>query len=159
MNDRPQRRTLWFESIDQAVAEAERLAADEVITTGNFTYGQILEHLARAMDTVTGEVKPFPVALPFRIGGRLLRPLLSRWPLRPGFKLPKHTQSLLWPDDATPVDQGLQRFKAAVSRFQERQELLPHPVFGRMTHQQHEQIQCRHAELHLSFVHPRGAGR
>jgi hypothetical protein len=32
--------------------------------------------------------------------------------------------------------------------------LKPHPVFGQMTRAQHDQIQCRHAELHLSFVHP-----
>jgi len=154
MSQKPLRRKLRFNSLDEALAEAEKLATGQVKTTGKFTYAQILEHLARAMDTVTGEVKPFPVALPLRVAGRIVRPFLITRSFRPGFKLPKNSQSLLWPDDGITVETGLQHFKEAVGRFKDREKLLPHPVFGQMNRHQHEQTQCRHAELHLSFVHP-----
>ena len=29
----------------------------------------------------------------------------------------------------------------------------PSPVFGPMTHEEWEQLHCRHAELHFSFIH------
>lgn len=154
MTHQPRRRQLRFQTIDEAVELSERLAAGQVETTGKFSYAQILEHLARAMDTVTGHVKTDPVPFPIRVVGRVIRPFLITRPFRPGIKLPKKTQSLLWPEDSIDVQTGLQHFKEAVDRFQRTQPLLPHPVFGSMSRAQHEQVQCRHAELHLSFVHP-----
>lgn len=154
MTDSPNRRKLHFDTLDDAVAEAERLVATDVETSGRYSLGQILDHLARVIDTVTGEVVPPPAPLPLRIVLRVVRPIMITRTLPSGFKLPAKTQSLLWSADEIDPATGLQHWKEAIERYN-RTELLPHPVFGKMTRQQHDQIQCRHSELHLSFVHPK----
>ena len=153
MTETTKRRNLHFDSLDQAVAEAERLASAEVETCGNYSLGQILDHLSRTMDTVTGKVEPPQPALPLRIVMRILRPIMINRTLPSGFKLPAKTQSLLWSSEPVDAGTGLQNWKKSIERYNQ-VELQPHPIFGKMTREQHDQIQCRHAELHLSFVHP-----
>ena len=48
-----ERRQLHFSSLDEAAADAEALAGGEVMTSGNYSFGQIMEHLARTIDVVT----------------------------------------------------------------------------------------------------------
>jgi len=146
------RRKIHFNSLAEAVADAERLAADKVETTGHYSFGQILDHLARAMDTVTGEVKPVAVGLPIRIAARLARSYVLTHPLRAGFKLPAKSQSILWSDKEVDIATGMNSWMQAIERFEKTEPLLPHPVFGNLNRKQHVQCQCRHNELHLSFV-------
>lgn len=51
---KPEHRTLRFESFDEAMQEAETLAAGTHHATGNFSLGQILEHLARTLEIASG---------------------------------------------------------------------------------------------------------
>jgi len=44
------RRTVRYESLSDFLEDAERLANREVQTVGNWSQGQIYEHLARALD-------------------------------------------------------------------------------------------------------------
>ncbi len=155
MTVKPKRRKIRFDSIEEAVADAERLAAGEVETTGHYSFGQILDHLARAMDTITGELVPPRVALPLRLAARLIRGPLIATSFRPGFKLPPKAQSVLWSSEPIDVATGLKNWKASIERYQRTEPLLPHPVFGNMSRHKHNQVQCRHSELHLSFVHPK----
>ena len=63
MTPHPERRELHFRFLEEVVAEAERLAAGKVRTTGNHSFGQILEHLALSHDMATGKIEAPP--LPF----------------------------------------------------------------------------------------------
>ena len=148
------RRELHFDTVDQARADAEDLASGNVRTTGNISYGQILEHLARTLDVVTGESQGPSVPLPMRWLARMMRPLILSRPMKPGFKLPKGSQSVFWPEQDVAVDQAMQHFREAVERYQAMDQFPTHPFFGNMSRQQNDQLQCRHCELHLSFVHP-----
>jgi hypothetical protein len=47
---RVERRILTFRSLDDVLRDAEQLAARDHRTTGNWTYGQILHHLAKGAD-------------------------------------------------------------------------------------------------------------
>jgi hypothetical protein len=69
-----ERRELTFQTIDEAIAEAERLASGEVRTTGAHSFGQILNHLALSHDTSTGRV----VAPPPPLFMKLMMPLMKR---------------------------------------------------------------------------------
>lgn len=148
-----QRRELRFESIDDVLSEVERLTAGDVKTTGNYSYPQILEHLARALDAVCGHLATPRVSLPLRVGARMIRPLVLL-KMRPGFKLPAQAQSVLWPSESVDIEDAVTHFKAAVQRYCDAETLPPHPFFGKMTRAQSDQMQCRHCELHLGFVHP-----
>jgi hypothetical protein len=156
MNAPREHRKLHFDSIDQAMEEAERLARVPTRTTGRFSLGQILEHLARTLDVVTGDRQAPAAPLPVRLLARLGRPLVLRQ-LKPGFKLPSQAQGVLWPADDVPVQDGLQHLRAALQRFRNLEPLPPHVFFGKMTREEHERLQCRHFELHLGFVQATGA--
>ncbi|REJ86679.1 MAG: DUF1569 domain-containing protein [Planctomycetota bacterium] len=47
-----------------------------------------------------------------------------------------------------------EHLKAAIARCGEETRRADHPVFGRLTLDEWEQFGLRHAEMHMSFVHP-----
>ncbi len=146
-------RTLRFESIEAAMAEAERLAASETRTTGQYSLGQIFEHLARTLEVVLKEREMPPSPLPMRVLARLIRPLVLR-KAQTGFKLPSKAQNVLWPSEAVSTEDGLQHLREAYEKFKATNPLPDHVFFGNMTREQHDMLQCRHFEGHLGFVHP-----
>ena len=146
-------RELRFESIDDAMAEAERLSACETRTTGNFSLGQIYEHLARTLEVVLGERKMPPVAFPMRMMARLMRPMVLK-KASTGFKLPAAAQGVLWPTEDVSDEAGLAHLRETFGRFKSADSLPKHVFFGNMTRSQHDKLQCRHFETHLGFVHP-----
>jgi hypothetical protein len=149
-----QHRNLRFETFEQALQEARRLASTPVTTSGSYSLGQILEHLARTLDAVTGVGRPLPVPWYAKLLGRFLRHSAIHRPARPGFKLPQRAQAYLWPTSGVSVEEGMQHLEKAAAAFLSIQQFPPHPLFGLMEYDQHHQLQCRHFELHLGFVHP-----
>jgi hypothetical protein len=148
------RRSLRFERIDDALADAEAMAAAEregrLRRVGNWTLGQILGHLATWVGYAYDGVPVTP-------------PLLVRWVMRPmkkrflykgmpaGVHIPK-TPGGTFGTDVLPPDEGLARYRAACARLKAEAPTRRHPIFGAMTHDEWIAGQLRHAELHLSFV-------
>ena len=155
MSSSAERRELSFHSLDEAVAEAEQLAQGTVRTTGNHSFGQILEHLARTHDMCTGKmIAPTP---PFymRVMIALLKPIiLNGKPLKPGAKLPKNAEDVFWPDREFDVQEALQHFCDSVKTYNDEGPLEVHPVFGKISREKNLDLNCRHCALHLGFVHP-----
>jgi hypothetical protein len=151
-----QRRNLHFKTFDQGLDEARRLAAQSVTTSGRYSYGQILEHLARTIDAVTGVGDPMPVPWYAKIFGVLLKRFVIHGRPRPGFKLPRDAQSFLWPTDEVSVTDGLEHLERSAEAFLAIQSFPKHPLFGQLSFNENHQLQCRHFELHLGFVHPSG---
>lgn len=148
-----QHRKLRFASLDEAMAEAERLSAVETRTTGHFSLGQILEHLARTLEVVVGTRKVPALPLPMKVTARLIRPIALKKSMT-GLKLPAKTQGVLWPDESVSTEEGLSHLRKQFEIFRNTDPLPVHPIFGKMNRQQHEALQCRHFEGHLGFVHP-----
>ena len=156
---RPQRRTLRFETIDAALAEADRLVTAEregrLAQAGKWPLGQTLGHLATwaefALDGYPANVQaPWLV----RAIARMLRNRIITQGMRPGMKLgrlPGGTVGL----EPMSSDDGLRRFRAAMERLRTTAPTIPNPVFGPLTHEQWIQLNLRHAELHLGFQVPR----
>ncbi len=145
------RREVRYESFDDLLADAERLAAGEVRTLGNWSYGQILKHLAKSLDASidgVGFMLPGPVRLAMKL--LMMRRYLTK-PLPPGFKATKAFQP-----DETSVDDGLAALRAAIARQGRETERMMHPAFGRISNQEWDQFNLRHAEMHMSFVEPVG---
>lgn len=155
MSTTPERRELMFSNLDEVVAEAERLAASSVRTTGHHTFGQILEHLALTHDLTTGKViGPKPPWF-MRLIIPLMKPMILKdTPAKPGFKLPPASEAFFWPDQEFDVTEALAHLKESVEYYKSHGPLEKHPMFGKITPQQDLNLNCRHAALHLSFVHP-----
>jgi hypothetical protein len=154
MANSPERRMLSFNSLEEAVADAEKLASGPVRTTGNHSFAQILKHLALTHDMSTGKIAaPRP---PFLM--RLLMPLLKGMilnrPVKPGIKLPKAAEDFFWPDQEWDVGEALAHFKQSVENYRIKGPLEVHPFFGKITQEQSDRINCGHCAMHLSFVHP-----
>ena len=147
-----ERQQLHFSSLDEAAADAEAFSGGEVMTSGNYSFGQIMEHLARTIDVVTGHRQGPKIPLPLRVVARLMKSRFLNHPMKPGFKLPSSAQSVYWPSEDVDTAAGLQHYQQAIDRLQRADPVPIHPFLGTLTREEHEQLQCRHAELHLSFV-------
>jgi hypothetical protein len=156
-----ERRRLRFTSIDDAIAEAERLvAADrsgQLDCVGIWKLGQALGHLATwvnfAHDGYPPEVR---APLPVRMILRLMRGTIINKGMMPGVRIGKLPQGTVG-TEAMDADEGLRRFRAAMERLRASAPSIANPVFGKLTHDQWIQLNLRHAELHLSFQCPRNA--
>ncbi|HIE95975.1 MAG TPA: DUF1569 domain-containing protein [Planctomycetes bacterium] len=141
------RREIRYESIDDYVADAERLAGPNVHTLGNWSPGQIHEHLATTMNSsIDGFSSMLPAPVRWLLTLLMKRKFLTKG-LPAGFKAPSN-----FVPAATSVEDGLAAMRAAVARQKEESSRAQHPGFGRLTHDEWNDFHLRHAELHMSFL-------
>jgi len=149
-----ERRELSFRTYDDILREAERLVAGPHRTAGNWTLGQILVHLALPMHR---SIDGFGFSLPIPL--RWVMPLFRRRFLTKGLPAGVPLRgggAVFLPPEDVPSDRGLEELRGAIDRLRRDPTRHPSPIIGRLTLAQWEQFHCRHAELHLSFVHPEG---
>lgn len=153
MSTNPEHRSLVFSSLDEAVAEAERLASVNVRTTGKHSFGQILEHLARTHDMATGKVEAPRPSLFVRMMMPFMKSMIIK-DVKPGFNLPSKAEAFFWPDQDFEVSQALAHLKESVENYKTNGPLEKHPVFGRLSREKNLELNCKHCAMHLGFVHP-----
>jgi hypothetical protein len=146
------RRQLHFDTPADILADVERLNQGPVKALGNWSGGQVLKHLALVMH---GSIDGIPTRPPWvmRVLGRMLKKRVLRKGMPPGYRLPPEAAQALVPP-ATSWDEGLAVFRQAVQRLQTEAHREPSPFLGPMTREDWDQLHCRHAELHLSFLLP-----
>jgi hypothetical protein len=147
---------LRFESIDQVLADVDRLAAADragrLRRLGNWTLGQTLGHLAAwAEYAYTGAPLPVPFFIKWIL--RLRKRKFLYGPMRPGVKIPGVAGGTLG-TDPMPLDEALGRYRRVMTRLQAEAPTAPSPVFGQLTHAEATALNLRHAELHLGFLIP-----
>ena len=148
------RRQLHFESLDDLRAELDRLSKQEVTTIGNWSFAQILMHLAIGYRlTVEGGVE-FKLPWIFKLLAPLLKNRMIYKPMSPGFQLPKKVAKQVVADDKTTMQEALPALHKALDQYEAASQLQPHPMFGSLTREEWDQYTLRHAEMHLSFVVP-----
>ena len=149
------RRPLSFASLDEVVAEAERLvAARDVEMLGNLSLGQILAHLAIP---INGAIDGVKVKGPWVIRtflGPWIKARIARKGMSPGFQLPAKFAKDFFPENVSSA-QGLEMLRKAVARQKTERMTSDHPMMGPMSHEDWERLHRRHAELHLGFAVPR----
>lgn len=150
------RRQLHFNAPKEMQADLDRIVAAEragtLRRTGNWTTGQLLGHLAAWIDY---GYDGFPIKPPWfiRLMLRFAKKKFLRGPLKVGVKIP-NVQNGTFATDPLSLDEGLARFNRAWKRLREQAPTKPNILFGVMTHNEWIQLHLRHAELHLSFLHP-----
>ena len=154
-----QRRKLRLNSIDEALAEAERLAAAErggrLKQLGNWTLGQVLGHLATwAEFAFEGYPSVVQAPLPVRVILRLLRNRILNKGMMAGVRIGKVPEGTLGTEPVA-IDEGLRRYRAAMQRLRSTSPSMINPAFGRLTHEQWILLNLRHSELHMSFLLPK----
>jgi uncharacterized protein DUF1569 len=150
------RRVLRFESIDQLLAEVDRLAAAErtgrLKRLGNWTLGQTLGHLATWADFAYTGV---PLKPPFFIRWilKFQKNKFIKGPMPAGVKIPNVEGGTL---GTAPIslDEGAARYRSVLERLKREAPTLPSPILGKMTHEESIALTLRHGELHLGFFVP-----
>ena len=146
------RRRLSFRSLDDIQADVEALDGSAIRTTGNWTAAQIVQHVTDVI-TLSVDGFGFKVALPLRVLGRSLRSQALSKPMRPGFNVPPAMRARL-PSDHLAFEQAVASLRETIGRAKSERMTKASPLLGALTHEQWVQFHCRHAEMHLSFIHP-----
>ena len=152
------RRRLRFASLDDVIADVERIVAADragnLRRTGNWTAGQCFGHLAAWM---TFAYEGFPMRRP---------PWFIRWLIRrkkakylhegmpAGVRIPG-VKGGTAATEPLSIEEGAARLRRAIQRLKSNEpEKFESPAFGPLSHEERVALNLRHAELHLSFLHP-----
>jgi Protein of unknown function (DUF1569) len=149
-------RKLRFNSIAEVHQELDKIAelnrTGQLVTSGNWTPGQIMAHLAAWIEY---GYNGYPIQSPpwfirYILRLRLKQMLQSGMPR--GIKIPRVPGGTVGADDM-PTDQGIARLRQAFGRLEAREEATyDSPAFGKMSHDDRIRLNLRHAELHLGCL-------
>jgi hypothetical protein len=147
------RRDLHFNSLEEVLADAEKLVASPTTKTlGNWPLDRLIDHLATTMNCA---IDGTSFKAPWFI--RLVAPLFKRRMLTKkmpaGFNLPKAAETEFYPSTSSAQD-ALRNLRSAAARLQSEKIAPSHPVFRKLTREECIQLHLRHSELHLSFAIP-----
>lgn len=150
----PERRTLRFGSVAEAIAEARRCVESEragkLRRAGTWTLGQNLGHLAAWIDYAFGGY-PFEAPAELRERARSRKNFVLGKGMTPGFRIPGLAAGTAGTRDM-PSAEGLAWFESAWTRLQQECPTGEHAFFGPLTHGEWVELNLRHAELHLGFI-------
>ncbi len=152
--DTCRRREVRFGCLADVLADLDWLERNDCVSVGNWSIGQILEHLTLA---IVGFFDGFGFRASW-LSRIVIAPLLKNYvltrPMRPGFKLRESAGPLAHPEDpAVPV--AIARLRSAIARLECESPSHPHPFFGRLCREEVVALMLRHCELHLSFIVPK----
>lgn len=153
------RRPLRFGRLDDIVRDLEVLnnrveAGGKVHASGNWTPGQVVDHVAKmivfSLDGFPPDAKP---TLLVRAILRMLKSSALIKPMKPGIRLKGKMAAALGPDPDVTWGQAMTRLRNVTERVRGGERMThSSPAFGAMAHEEWIQLHCRHAELHLSFL-------
>jgi hypothetical protein len=153
----PARRVLHFDSLDEMLAEVDRLVEAErqerLKRLGNWRLGQTLGHLASWTEYGYDGYPPLRVPFFIRWMLRLLKRHLLYKPMRAGATIPGVPGGTL-ATDPVPLDEALARLRRVTERLKREAPPVPSWALGKLTHEESIAITLRHAELHLGFLLP-----
>lgn len=142
-----ERRVLDFASLHELMPDVERLLKGHV-TVGNWTLGQICNHLARAIHY--SAESPAATEAPTREQD-VTRKLFFRGRFPDGRPAPPGTEPREGLDDAREAE----KLRSAIVRFDDASGPGPlHPRLGPLTHEEWARFHCMHAAHHLGFAVP-----
>ena len=150
----PLRRTVVYQTLEEFLEDVRVLVSADVLTVGNWSFAQILEHLARAIDASIDGFSFRSHWLVRTLVAPLLKNRLLTSPMKPGFQLPKRASSYL-PEPEIDLETASAHLETAAGRLSTTNPTAAHPFLGRLIDREWLALHLRHAEMHMSFVVPR----
>jgi Protein of unknown function (DUF1569) len=159
MTDKPQRRPLRFNDLDEVVRDAEGLLAKGYDKAGNWDLAQVCGHLA---EWLRFPVEGFPKApAPIRAVFWVLRKTMGRKKLLTyistgSFPAGKPTMPETVPPPGGDPRAAVEKLRGAAGRLKAHTgPIVPSPLFGPMTKDEAVRMQLVHCAHHLSFLVPK----
>lgn len=161
--EKPSRRTLRFNDLDEVVREVESLRASGYDRAGKWDLAQTCAHLADWMRfPLDGFPRPpAPIramlwALKKTVGQRKLRQYLEAGAMPSGKPTLPETVAAAGGDETVAVE----RLRQTVARFKAYSgPLHPSPLFGELDKETATRLQLVHCAHHLGFLVPSNHGR
>ncbi|MEM6332409.1 MAG: DUF1569 domain-containing protein [Planctomycetota bacterium] len=153
------RREVRYETLDEALADVERLAAaGPVEALGNWTAAMNIEHVCFGIEFATDGYPPEAAQTPFIVKTmmKLMKGRVLKKGFGPGIKPPDAIAKTFAPDPNATLEGAIERLRKAIAGARERGMTQPNPLLGKLTAEEYEAFSCRHAELHFSFIVPKG---
>jgi len=146
------RRKVKYASLQEVLADAERLSHGHIKALGNWSAGQVFRHLATSFNN---SIDGFDAKSPwyFRVMARLMKRKLLAGTMPPGYQLPAGARETLVPGP-TSTEEGLAALRSAIARQEREPNRAPNPVFGDLTRDEWNQVHLMHSALHMSFLVP-----
>jgi hypothetical protein len=149
-------RELKFSGYSDVLAEIGRLQGSGYEKSGQWSLGQICDHLAYFME---GELDGFTFKVPFLVkllfGRLVLRRILSTGKMKSGIRTPQDPL----PAPTMPDDAGIARLEKIIGRLEVHQgEMHDSPFFGHLTPAQWKRLNLIHCAHHLGFLQPANPG-
>ena len=142
-------RELQFSSLNDVIPEVDRLMAAHR-TLGNWSLGQICNHLAATMRlAVESPAKRAPWIVRKLIGPALFRCILRKGRLRPGVKSPAMLIPRPGLDDRAEAEALCDTIQLLMDRLP---DPVDHAFFGKVARADYLRLQCMHCAHHLGFV-------
>lgn len=142
------RRELRFQTLADILTDVESLASVPVTSLGEWTAAQNIDHVRRLI-RVSHAGADFTMPWYFRLLGRLMKSRVLGSPFKPGMK----TAPAFQPPAGITMDEAIAAFRAEVELASRPGAMSrPSPFLGKMTHDDWEQLHCRHAEHHFGFI-------
>lgn len=130
----------------------------QLVTTGNWTVGQILSHCSMLMRfSIDGFPSRAPA--PLRVIARLLfkKKAVSGNPMPSGFQLPRGASYMLPQPDVT-FEKGMGDIREQIARIDTGTTFAqPSPLLGPLTHEEWVKLHLAHCMMHLGFIDYPGA--
>lgn len=146
----PGRRTLRFDSFDEIMPDVERLLEGHT-TVGRWSLAQICRHLATIMRRVVDLPASTPVDPSKLLGEEQKRTTLQTGTIPEGLPLPAELAPPVELDEREEAE-GLRR---AIAHYTASPgPVAPHRLFGPLTKEEWDRLQCTHCAHHLSFAVP-----
>lgn len=154
------RRTLRFGRVEDILRDVEWLnaraeAGVKLRASGNWTPAQIVDHLAKSI-ALTIDGFPAELRAPWllRMVGRWMRMSVLLKPMKSGIRLRGKMAQVFAADPDVTWGQAVTRLTNVITRIRRGERMTAvSPLFGPFAHEEWNQFHCRHAEMHLSFVH------
>lgn len=151
------RRPLRFNTLDEMLAEANRIGAADAAGTlkrlGNWTAGQNFSHVAAFIDygydgfPAAFTNPPWFVKLMFKLmRGRILSKGMPQ-----GVSIPHISGGTTGADDVS-TQEGLKRLTSAAAKLKAAPPPIHSEAIGPLSHEDSIRLALRHAELHMGFV-------
>lgn len=154
------RRILRFGRVEDILKDVEWLnsrseAGITLRASGNWTPAQVVDHVAKGIGFAIDGFPPEAKApLPIRVILKMMKSSILLKPTKPGIKLKGKQSQALGPDASVTWGQAVTRMRNVIGRLHKGERMTAEsPILGLLAPEEWNQFQCRHAELHLSFVH------
>lgn len=148
----PQRQ-LDFQSINDAIAELERLEKSGCTSLGNWDFAQVCDHLSFFVEgALDGHQFKVPWIFKAMFGRMVLNRILSKRHMKPGVFTPQKPLPLPGGDPKAAAA----RLRKALIRMRDHMgEFHDSPFFGHLTPDQWCELQTIHCAHHFGFLEPK----